>query len=42
MKPPHTDIILSLFSILSVLKCAAEILKIGLTNKDLMAKNVLE
>ena len=29
MKPPHTDMILSSFSILLVLKCAAKILKIG-------------
>ena len=42
IKHPHTNIILSLFSIPFVLKCATKFLKIGLQVKDLTSKNVFE
>ena len=42
VKHPHTNIILSLFSIPLVLKCAAKILKISLQINILTSKNVFE
>ena len=42
MRHPHTNIILSLFSIPLVLKCAAKKIENRFTNKNLTSKNVFE